>query len=49
MTEACSDASDAENRDPSDLPHVIITFGSESDEEHRDGHQAVSTNSKQLK
>ena len=23
VTEACSDASDAENRDPWDLPHVI--------------------------
>ena len=32
MTEACSDASDAENRDPWDLPHVImITSSSESE------------------
>ena len=32
MAEACSDASDADNRDPWDLPHIMmITFSSESE------------------
>ena len=35
VIEACSVASDTENRDPWDLPHVITTTSSSESEEER--------------